>query len=159
MARREELADALSQTEAAVVAAQQAVASLETPLALLRAHVDQLQQRQREAQELATQTERIEARRHEAEQEGTELEHRLATWREAIAGAVGIEAAYESLVSARQRLSVLQSSAQQLHALERELAPVEQRVVAARAALESESRAQEQQLREALGPASKRCRP
>ena len=84
-----------------MVAAQQAVASLETPLALLRAHVDQLQQRQREAQELATQTERIEARRHEAEQEGTELEHRLATWREAIAGAVGIEAAYESLVSAR----------------------------------------------------------
>ena len=152
VARREEVADALSQTEAAVGSAQQAVAGLGERLALLRAHVDQLQQRRREAQELASQTERIEARRQEAEQEGVELERRLATWREATEGAAETEAGYESLASARQRLSVLQAAAQQLHALERELAPVEQRVAAARAALEAETLAQEQQLQEALGP-------
>ena len=150
--RRPELSAALEQTEAELAQVGEALRHLESRLGLLRTHAVNLERRQQELQELEVQARRLEARRTDTQAEVSQLEERLATWHETTQGATDTDAGYEALQAARKRLLALQATAQQLHALERELAPLEQRIAAARAALESDVKAQERHLSQELVP-------
>ena len=150
--RQQAVAQELDRTTHDLDASQANVASLEERIGLLRAHITHLQRFQQEMQDLAAQLQRVESRRREAEQEVEDRQRRLAMWREITEQASQIEAGYQSLMTARQRLATLQATAQQYNGLERELYPLEERIVRARAALESEIRTQERHIVQELQP-------
>ena len=150
VARRPELQDAHAQVEAELTAAQEALSSLEARLDLLRKQVVQLERRQEEQRALEEGVEREKARRQEAAQEAAELERRLTGWQETLGRAEQIEAGFQALTIAQERLQKLHAASQRVHALERELHPYEQRIAAARASLESDIGAQERYVRDDL---------
>ena len=150
--RRQEMEQALAQLAHELDASQSSISSLEERMGLLRVQVNQLARLEQEAQDLAVQSQRAESRRQEAEREVQDREGRLMRWREVAGQAAQIEAGYQSLTSAQRRLSDLQAAAQQYHALEREVHPLEERITQARAALESEVLVRERHLLQEVQP-------
>jgi exonuclease SbcC len=152
VARRAELSDRMYQTEAELASSQQTVAALEGRLDLLRGYVVHLERRQQEAQELAAQHQRVETRRHNAEQDTAQLERRLLAWRDTIKHSKEIDIGYQALHGTRKRWKLLQSAVQRVHTLERDLAPLELRIAAAQASLESDIQARQRRIGQELVP-------
>ena len=152
VARRPELMEAQTQTEAELASAQEALGSLQGRLESLRGQVGHLERRREEGQALDQQAERVEARQREAALELAPILSGLEGWRQTLAREREIESGQRALSDARHRLGELDGAFQRVHALEQELAPYERRIVVARTTLEGEVSAQERHLREELVP-------
>ena len=148
----EEVRGRLATVELELEAAQQQAASADERLALLVRQVERLEARQEEAVELGSQAGRAAARRDEARAEGLDLERRLTEWRQAVARRREIEEGFRALEAACERLRTLTSAAQAVAGLQRELAPLDQRITSARAGLEGEVAALEHRLSAELVP-------
>ena len=131
---------------------EQALSSLAHRAASLRERCARLLESESDATRLQAHLERIEAGRHEARLEVAELERRVARWRSSVGAAPTIEAGYAELERARSLVSALQNNALRDSVLRQELAPLEQAVAAARAALAAEVQAQERYLNDELAP-------
>ncbi len=150
LAHRAEKEHELKQTDATLSSAQQHTSILEERLGLLRNHVESLKRRQEERHILDQQHLRLQARKEEAEEDVTSLETRLDRWRETVTRSADIQQGHQLLLAARKRLVDMQASAQQSYALERELAPLEQTIVAAKTAMENGLKSHEKAVEELL---------
>ena len=147
-----ELRETFATVDAQLETAQARVTSVDERLALLRAHVEHLERRRGEAVELESQAARAGTRRDEANVEALNIERRLADWRKAEESATEIQEGFAALERARERLRTLNSAAQAVAGLQRELSPLEQRVSSAQASLEGEVRALRHRLEVELEP-------
>ena len=118
--------------------AEEQATSVGERLALLVRHVEHLERRGAEADGLTERLARVSARIAEARKETVELERRLSEWRSAVAREAEIQAGYARLAQARERLRTLNADGQRVLALQRDLAPLDQRISSARATLEGE---------------------
>ncbi|MCH7654408.1 MAG: SMC family ATPase [Chloroflexi bacterium] len=145
---REELAEAGRE----LAAAAEAAASAAERLSLLRARVEQLERWREEATGLDEQARRVAARQREAAADAETIERRVGEWRSALSDAAGIEAGVAALERAREQYRAVSTAAQQVATLQRELAPLDEAVITARAGFESDAAAQNHHISHELAP-------
>ena len=152
VARRPELLEDQGLAEAELALAQEALDALEERLKMLRDQVAHLERRQEEERTLDEQAARVEGRRREAGEELSGIQARVESWQRTLEREMEIASGYRGLTDARSRVEELDAAFQQVHALEQQLAPCDQRIAVARTTLEGEVSAQERYLREELAP-------
>jgi exonuclease SbcC len=152
VAQGEALRDSLTTVEEELAVAQQSVDNVGERLALLRRQVELLKQRQAGASELDAQAARAKTQGATAFGEAQELERRINEWRRAVARRAAIEDGFKALEQARETVRKLNTAVQSIASLQRELAPLEQRITSAKAGMEGDLRAQRHRLEVELAP-------
>ena len=151
-ARQPEVKAAKEQSETELATAQQLLTSLDGRLELLVKQVTTLEQRRQEVQAQEDQRRQATDRAKEAEGEVATLRTRIDGWREVLTREEQVVAGVQELTSARNRLAALQGTVQRVRELEGALHGHEQRIAGARAALETDVRAQERRVSQELAP-------
>jgi exonuclease SbcC len=159
IARLRERADAagaiaaeLAELEPALAAAAAEAEAATARAALLSAQAQGLAARREEAQGIGAQAERLAARRTEDEAQAAMLRARIQRWDEVRERAEEIGRGMASLADARAALQAVAAAAADALALERELAPLDRAVAAARGALEREAEGQRHRIERELAP-------
>ena len=150
--RGDELRKALGEADSELQAAEQALASLNERLGLLRGQVEALERRGDEAGQLEEQARRIAERQREAVAETAALEKRVSEWRAAIEDVADIEAGVASLERAREHHRKVSTAGQKVATLQQELAPLDDAITSARAGIASDVAAQRHHIDHELVP-------